>query len=364
MSKGKLKIGEFEDSDKSSLNSMYISDVDSVENITYGRRGKKKKGIFTIPRLLLILFVVSLFIGVKLVDMTEDEVTSKESSVVLGTVWGNYFAKNVPMDNTVAFESAIKKYFKSEYDLSVTVSDVKDSVSSGISSLEATVKVFDDDNTYTFVYSKEGKKVGIHEDYGSRYTSRLVSKKLSELYKNKLPKNAEIWVVTDSLSANDGIDFSSIEDVISEWDIADIVSYNRANHLIKEINISILSGGESNLSKYAKRLVDIVTTLDAQRNGIPKLNVGFFKGKNSRNYVYEDIAKRRGIDVEDIDFSIDWYEEIPKVDKVKNYMWGAISISENAGVVLNAYVDDKVDTYTVENGKEIPIYKRVKDLIE
>lgn len=373
VSKGKLNLVTVDDSNKSKLNSKYSSTnivtLDSVEEGNYVRKSKKKKakkGFFTVSRLLLVLFVCALLAGAKLGGMFNyKDATSTESSVIVGSVWGTYFAKNVPMDNTVAFESAIKKYFKSEYGLSITVSDIKDNVSDGVSSLEATVRVLDDANKYTFVYSKEGKKVDISEDYGSRYTSRLVSERLSELYKNKLPKNSEIWVVTDSLSAKGDIDFSSIEEVVSEWDIADIVSYNKANHLIKEINISILSGGESNLSKYAKRLVDVVTTLDASRSGIPKLNVGFFKGKNSRNYVYEDIASRRGIDVEDIDFSIDWYEEIPKIAKVKNYMWGAISISENAGTVLNAYVDDKVDFYTVEGGsEEIPIYKRVKDLID
>lgn len=355
MSKGKLKVVNLSED-------AYVVKESNYERVSTKKRKKKKKksGLFTVPSLLSILFICSLLSGAMVGGLFTKDVEGESSSILVGGKWGRYFSDNVVMDSSASFEGAIKKYFKSEYGKNVSVYNVKECENG----LEANVKVIDDDNAYNFVYTKKDKKVDVYEDYGSRYTGRLLSKRLNELYKNKLPNRSDLWVVTDSLTKS-GIPFDEIEDTISKWDIAEIMSYNKSNHLIKEINMTILTGTDSNLRSYAKRIVDVVTTLDASEMGVPKLNVGFFKGKNSRNYVYEDIANRRGISKEDIDFTIDWYEEIPKIKGVKNYMWGAISISENAGLVLNNYIETKETEYTIEGSDEVkPIYKKVKELID
>lgn len=318
---------------------------------------------FSVRKMLLFIFVCVCLIVFKVSYSmySSDKMISDEVSTL--SYWECYFSDRLDSTNS-NISSLVQTYYNDEYDLGILVNGVVDLSEGDTLNIKVSVSPKTDKGSiYSFNYIKEDKKVSVVEDYGSRMTSLLLSERLNELLKKEIPKNATLWVVTNSLSSDKNIKYSEIGDIIKGWEIADIVSYNASNFLIKDINMTILGDSGYKLRNYKKNLLTIAKTLNNSGVDNPTLNVGFFRGKNGRDFVLGAIADRSNVVKDTIDFTINWYDEIPKIISMEKYMYGAIHIGGSAIDVLTTYYEEDIDTYKLDGSDEFKVlYKTVKEL--
>lgn len=327
-------------------------------NIENTEEPRSRKGINKLYVFLVLGMLIVIGYPIMRISYLNNKVLSSSAMVDSNINFG------LPSDITdTAFKSNIMRYYKTKYGVSLYVSDIEREGDS----IKALIKDSEDNSEYHLIYSYDisSKRASISEDYGKVQTSKIMNKYIDTIIGSGLPKNATINVlVRDIKDIDSNISYSGFEKMVSEWDVGDLVSYNKANRLIEEINIDIISGSSSTMRKYSKQLLTIVTTLDSGMSDSPKLNVVFFKGKNSRGYVYESIESKYGKDRESIYTGLNWYEEIKEIKGASNYMYGAIHIDSNASTVLNEYIEEDKEAYTIEGVGDIPVYQTVSEILK